>query len=143
MKRSDIKIITSEVKTDQLSHLVNGHQANFYTQESHNVPEWTILILFTVVRTIRVRKEKTAMANCSICLTFTVSSGLAGRPGNVRLASIRITVMCSTWGEVYFYTFAYDWKTILVDQVDILFFVHLCTFYTMESSFHLKGQFTQ
>lgn len=83
MKTSDIKIITLEVKTDQLSHLVNG-QANFYTQESHNVPEWTILILFTVV-TITVRKKKTALANCPIYLTFIVSSGLAGRPGNIRL----------------------------------------------------------
>lgn len=121
MKTSDIKIITLEVKTDQLSHLVNG-QANFYTQESHNVPEWTILILFTVV-TITVRKKKTALANCPIYLTFIVSSGLAGRPGNIRLHWIHIPMISSTCGEVYLYTFAYIGKMkikLILDQVDIL-----------------------
>lgn len=91
---SDIKIITSEVKTDQLSHLIISPQSigikmtSVHMQKWHNTAEWTILILFTLVGPSgSSRRNK---ANWSIYFTFTVSSSLTGWPHNLRLASIHI-----------------------------------------------------
>lgn len=68
---------------------VNRHQDNFCTQELHNAAEWTIPFLFFYSG--RQGSSRRNKANWTIYLTFTVSSSLTGRPGNLRLASIHIS----------------------------------------------------
>lgn len=90
---SDIKIITSDVKTEQLSHLsISPQSIGFKITSLHrscimlqNGP--SSFFSFTLVGTIRVIREKQGkLDNLSA-----ISSSLTGRPGNLRLASIHIS----------------------------------------------------
>lgn len=80
---SDIKIITSEVKTDQLSPLIISPQSigikiTSVQMQSHNTAEWTIYRLFSLRWDHQGHQGETRQIALS---TVTVSSSSTGRPG--------------------------------------------------------------